>query len=132
MQGKGVIRFVAIALALACLYHISFTVVTSKVEKKAKEYANGNAAKESYYLDSIATEPVYNLGLAKFTYRECKEKQLNLGLDLKGGMNVTMEVSMVDLIRSMSGNSTDPAFNQAIEIAKKRSIKGGSKDFVEL
>ncbi|UKJ06414.1 protein translocase subunit SecDF [Solitalea lacus] len=132
MQGKGVIRFVAIALALACLYHISFTVVTSQVEKKAKEYANGNAAKESYYLDSIATEPVFNLGIAKFTYRECKEKQLNLGLDLKGGMNVTMEVSMVDIIRSMAGNSTDAAFNQALELAKQRSIKGGSKDFVEL
>ncbi|MCO4291438.1 protein translocase subunit SecDF [Solitalea sp. MAHUQ-68] len=132
MQGKGVIRFVAIALALACLYHISFTVVTSRVEKKAKEYANGNAAKESYYLDSIATEPVYDLGIKSFTYRDCKEKQLNLGLDLKGGMNVTMEVSMVDLIRSMSGNSTDAAFNQALELAKQRSLKGGSKDFVEL
>lgn len=92
---------------------------SKQCRKKAKEYANGNAAKESYYLDSIATEPVYNLGVAKFTYKECKEKQLNLGLDLKGGMNVTMEVSVVDLIRSMSGNSTDPAFNKAMDLAKK-------------
>lgn len=136
MQGKGVIRFVAIALALACLYHISFTWVTSRVEKKAKEYANGNAAKESYYLDSVASEPVYFLGtrtfnIGKFTYKECKEKQLNLGLDLKGGMNVTMEVSVVDLIRSMSGNSTDPDFNKAINLAKERSARS-SEDFVSL
>ncbi|SMO67854.1 protein translocase subunit SecDF [Solitalea koreensis] len=131
MQGKGAIRFVAIALALACLYHISFTWVVSKVEKNAKEYAHGDPAKERIYLDSIATEPVYNLGFAKFTYKDCKEKQLNLGLDLKGGMNVTMEISLADLIRSMSGNSTDANFNKALNLAKERSATS-QKDFVTL
>jgi SecD/SecF fusion protein len=120
MQGKGAIRFFAIALAIACVYSLSFTFVSSGVEKDAKEFANGDPLKEKAYLDSMQTEVVYNLGFAKFSYQECKQLQLNLGLDLKGGMNVTMEISLKDLIRSMANYSTDTAFNKALVVAEKR------------
>ena len=85
MQGKGAIRFFAIALSIACLYSLSFTFVANKVESDAKEYAAGDITREKAYLDSMETEVVYNLGIGKFTFQECKQLQLNLGLDLKGG-----------------------------------------------
>lgn len=131
MQGKGAIRFFAIALAIACVYSLSFTFVSSGVEKDAKEFANGDPLKERAYLDSMQTEVVYNLGFAKFSYQECKQLQLNLGLDLKGGMNVTMEISLKDLIRSMANYSTDTAFNKALVVAEQRSIKS-QKDYISL
>lgn len=114
MQNKGAITLLAVALALVSLYQLFFTYKTNQVENAAKEFANGNPIKEKEYLDSVANQPVYNfLGLAKFTYKECKELELNLGLDLKGGMNVTMEVDVVDVIKSLANHSTVPAFNQA-------------------
>ncbi|MFR7810878.1 MAG: hypothetical protein ACLU4N_17305 [Butyricimonas faecihominis] len=114
MQNKGAITLLAVALALVSLYQLFFTYKTNQVENAAKEFANGNPIKEKEYLDSVANQPVYNfLGLAKFTYKECKELELNLGLDLKGGMNVTMEVDVVDVIKSLANHSTDPAFNHA-------------------
>ena len=131
MQGKGAIRFFAIALAIACVYSLSFTFVSSGVEKDAKEFANGDPLKEKAYLDSMQTEVVYNLGFAKFSYQECKQLQLNLGLDLKGGMNVTMEISLKDLIRSMANYSPDTAFNKALVVAEQRSIKS-QKDYISL
>lgn len=90
MQGKGLIKFVAIALTIACLYSLSFTWVAGRVEKKAEEYAHGDPIKKQAYLDSMATEPVY---FNYFTYQYVKEREIPLGLDLKGGMNVTMEIS---------------------------------------
>ena len=131
MQSKGAIRFFAIVFALVCLYQLSFTWVTKKVEKEAKEYAEGDIKKQQYYLDSISNEPVYNLLIKKYTYREVKEREINLGLDLQGGMNVTLEVSVVDLIRAMSNNSTDPTFNAAIEKAIEMQKKS-TADFVTL
>lgn len=131
MQGKGAIRFFAIALAIACVYSLSFTFIASRVEKEAKEFANGDPLKERAFLDSMQTEVVYNLGFAKFNYQECKQLQLNLGLDLKGGMNVTMEISLKDLIRSMANYSTDTAFNKALVVAEQRSIKS-QKDYISL
>lgn len=119
MQNKGAIRFIAIALALVCLYQLSFTWVTKRVEKQAREYANGDSAKEFYYLDSIASEPVYNfLWVRDFTFRECKEREINLGLDLKGGMNVTLQVSVEDIVKSLSNNNTDSTFLKAFDLAK--------------
>ncbi|MHC1705829.1 MAG: protein translocase subunit SecDF [Tenuifilaceae bacterium] len=119
MRNKGAIMFIAIALALVCLYQLSFTYVTKQVEKKAKAYAKGESNKEHYYLDSISTETVYNfLWLRKYSFKECKEREINLGLDLKGGMNVTLEVSVIDLIKSLSNYNTDPDFLKAIEMAK--------------
>ncbi|NVO09197.1 MAG: protein translocase subunit SecDF [Bacteroidales bacterium] len=119
MRNKGAIKFIAIALALVCVYQLSFTYVTKQVEKKAKAYAKGDSKKEFHYLDSISTESVYNfLWVRKYTYKECKEREINLGLDLKGGMDVTLEVSVVDLIKSLSNNSTDPSFLKALEMAQ--------------
>ena len=122
MQNKGAIRFIAIAMALVCLYQLSFTLITRREEKKAIAFATVDGVvdrkKESHYLDSISSATVYNLGLVKYTYKECKEREINLGLDLKGGMNVMLEVSVTDLVYSLSGHSTDSAFVQAMNIAK--------------
>ena len=131
MKSKGAVKLFAIALALVCLYQLSFTLVTYRVEKKAKEFANGDAEKEKIYIDSISREPVYNLGFAKYTYLQCKERELNLGLDLQGGMNVTLEVSLGDLIRSLSNNNTDVNFNKAILFTNEK-IKKSTKDYVTL
>ena len=139
MQNKGTIRFVAIALVLVCLYQLFFTVVTSREEKKAEAFAteadgNFNLVKYNNYLDALSSTPVYNfLFLKEFTYRECKEREINLGLDLKGGMNVILEVSVVDVIKSLSNYNTDPTFLQAIEAAKAaQKAEGGQTNFVTL
>ncbi len=126
MQNKGAIRLVAILLGIACLYQLSFTVVTRSVEGKAAK-----AASEQAYLDSVRNQPVYNLGFIKFTYKECKEKELNLGLDLRGGMNVMLEISVADVVKALSGNSKDPVFNQAIEQATLAQ-KNSTEDFISL
>jgi SecD/SecF fusion protein len=132
MQNKGAVKLFAIALALVCLYQLSFTFFTVRVDKKAKVYANGDLNRETKFLDSIQGEVVYNfLGLRKYTYRECKERQVALGLDLKGGMDVILEVSVVDVIRALSNNSTDSTFVQAIELAKKYQLTS-REDFVTL
>jgi len=117
MQSKGAIRLLAILLAVVCLYQLSFTVVTKNVESNAREATGNDPRKYQVYLDSIAGIGVFNLLVKDYTYQECKERELNLGLDLKGGMNVTLEVSVVDLIRAMSNYSTDPTFNKAIDRA---------------
>jgi SecD/SecF fusion protein len=129
MQNKGAVKLLAIALALACIYQLSFTVVSRIYDKKAKEFAHGDLMLEQKYLDSISSEKVYPFGL--FTFKECQEKSLNLGLDLKGGMNVTLEVSVPDLIRSLSDYSTDSTFNKALNLAKEME-KSSTEDFVSL
>lgn len=131
MQSKGLIKFLVAVLTLACLYALSFTFVTRKVEREAAAYAGGDIAKEKAYLDSIAGEVVYNLGFAKYTYRECKAQELPLGLDLKGGMNVTMEISLEGLIRNLANNPQDEKFNAALDAAVKKS-KTSNKYVVDL
>lgn len=132
MQNKGAIKLLTILLALVSAYQLFFTFKTSRVEKAAQEFANGDPVKERAYLDSIANKDIYNfLGLASFTYKECKELELPLGLDLRGGMNVTMEVDVVDVVRSLANNSTDPSFNQALAEAIQMRTKS-PKDFVTL
>ena len=107
MQNRGAILTFAILLALVSLYQLSFTFKTRQVEKAARAYAQGDPEKEFNYLDSISGEEVYNfLGLKKFTFKEVKELELNLGLDLRGGMNVTLEVAVDDLIRALSHYNT--------------------------
>lgn len=128
MQNRGAIKLIGIALALVCVYQLSFTWYAKKVEKAAVEYAQGDLKKESYYLDSISSETVYNfLWLRQYTYKEVKEREINLGLDLKGGMDVTLEVSVVDIVRSLSNYSNDSTFVAAIEMAKKMPA---SEDFI--
>lgn len=132
MQNKAIIRFFAIALALVCVYQLWFTVKTNMIANDAKEYANGDVTKEKIYLDSIAGLPVYSfLGIRDYTYLECKERELNLGLDLKGGMNVVMEVSVVDIVKAMANNSKDSTFNSAIARAIKMQTNS-QEDFVSL
>ncbi len=156
MQNKGAIKIFAILFAFVCIYHLSFTYKTYRIEKDARDYANNadgarmakqmangdilkenfyvdsiSKAREKYYLDSVQNEVIYNLGIRKYTYKECKEREINLGLDLKGGMNVTLEVSMVDILKTMSGNSKDSTFNKAINLALVKQ-KSSQKDFVTL
>ncbi len=132
MRNKGAIKLVAILLALVCVYQLSFTFVTARIEKKATAYAKGDPVKKIFYKDSLAGAPVYNfLWLKKYTYRQCQEREFNLGLDLKGGMNVMLEVSVVDLVRSLSNYSTDSTFNQALLLAKKQ-VQSSQDDFVTL
>ena len=131
MKSKGAIKLFAIALTVVCLFQLSFTWFTYRAEQKAKEFANGDVVKERAFLDSIAREPLVNLGFKKFTYLECKERELNLGLDLQGGMNVTLEVSIGDLIKSLSNNNTDAAFNKSIQVTAEK-MKTSQKDFVTL
>ena len=126
MQSKGAIKLLAVLLALACVYQLSFTFKTRSVEKKASEYAaqfplDQQGEAEQHYLDSVQNLGVYNLGFKKFTYKECKEKELNLGLDLKGGMNVILEVSIPDVIKALADNKPDENFNQALATAAKQA-----------
>lgn len=132
MQNKGAILTFAILLAAVCLYQLSFTFKARQVEKNAQEYAQGDPDMEFNYLDSISGETVYNfLGLKKFTYKEVKELELNLGLDLKGGMNVTLEVAVDDLIRALSNYNNDETFNAALQRAREMQ-RGSQEDFVTL
>ncbi|MDR1273485.1 MAG: protein translocase subunit SecDF [Odoribacteraceae bacterium] len=131
MQNKKAIRSLAIILALVSLYQLFFTYKTRQVENAAREFALGDPVKEKSYLDSIQNEVVYNLGVAKFTYKECKELELNLGLDLRGGMNVTMEVDVVDVVKSLANHSEDPSFNAALAEAVKLRVSDPT-DFVTL
>src|ERR1700712_105515 len=112
MQGKGVIKFFAILLAVVCLYQLSFTWVTHKVESDAKAYAKGNTLKEKLYLDSMSTQPVYPI--LGHTYAYSRANELALGLDLKGGMSVTMQISLRQLVQKLADNNADVAFNQAL------------------
>jgi SecD/SecF fusion protein len=129
MQGKGFIKFMAILLGIVCVYSLSFNFVTSSVEKNAKAYAKGDPLKERAYLDSMSTVPVYPI--FGFNYEFCKSKEINLGLDLKGGMNVTMEISLAELVKSLANNPDDVNFNQAVSNAQNE-LNAGGKDFIGL
>ena len=148
MQSKGAIRLVAILLALACVWQLSFTAVTGIMEKKADKYAEkaveafdlSKVAAEDqayaldsvrnhqsrWYTDSISSEKVY-FGQ---TYKDVKAKEINLGLDLKGGMNVMLQVQLEDLVKALAGEHT-PEFNQALALAKERSVSSRG-DFITL
>lgn len=119
MQNKGVIRFFAIIFALACLYQLSFTFVAGLVEDDAEEFANGDYSLKQDYLDSVSSEVVYNLGVTEFTYAQVKEREINLGLDLRGGMNVILEVQVQDILRKLSHNSQHPVFTEALQRANE-------------
>ena len=135
MQSKGFIKLVAILLAIACVYQLTFSLKTRSVEKDAVEYAAAfpaeeQVAMEQYYLDSIQNKVVYNIGIAQFTYKQCKEKEINLGLDLKGGMNVMLEIQVEDVVKSLAGESkNDPAFVAAIDAAAQ-ALKEGTGDYI--
>ena len=138
MQNKGLIKLFAILFGLVSLYQLSFTWLTNDVEESAKIYAESRTEDgekiselERAYLDSVANKPVIDLGFAQFSYNDIKNKELNLGLDLKGGMNVTLEVAVSDVVRSLSNNSTDPVFTKAMNLAITRQKSNGG-DFIDL
>jgi SecD/SecF fusion protein len=125
MQNKGFVTVFAVLLSLVCLFYLSFTLATNNIYKKAQVYAAGDTAKESQYLDSLSTEKVW-LG---YTLKKSRAMELNLGLDLKGGMSVIMEVSVADALKSLSNDNPDPLFNQALANATARQAKG-DKDYI--
>ncbi len=134
MRNKGAILTLAIALALVCIYQLAFTFKAVSVRKDAAAYATDpetklvNDQKEQYYLDSISNEKVF---LGAFTYHECIENELNFGLDLKGGMNIILEISVTDVIRNLSSSPADTTLNRALANAKKMQASS-SADFIDL
>jgi SecD/SecF fusion protein len=129
MQGKGVVKFFAILLAVVCLYQLSFTWVTHNVEEDAKVYAKGNLIKEKLYLDSMSSIPVYPILGHTFAY--CKANELALGLDLEGGMSVTMQISLHQLVQKLADNNPDVVFNQALKNADA-DTKTSRSDYITL
>jgi len=117
MQNKGVIRLFAIVFALACVYQLAFTYVTRSVEGDAEAFAQGNSQLREDYLDSMSNQVVFNVLIDEFTYSEVKEKEINLGLDLRGGMNVILEVSVKDILKEIANNTNSVTFNEAIKLA---------------
>jgi SecD/SecF fusion protein len=156
MQHKGVVKFFAITFILVCLFQLSFTVISYYYSGKSDDYANspqvktmakqmaqGNPLKEEYYFDSIsksrmeyfndsmASVNVFNILLKQYTLKDVREREINLGLDLKGGMNVTMAVSVPDVIRALSGYNQDPTFLKSLQKAINKE-KTSTRDFVDL
>ncbi len=157
MQNKGLIRFLTWAFVIVCLIQLSFTVVTNRIQNNAAAaadaYVNSNETQnlinakthgdavhaqsltdslriacESQYLDSMASEVVY----FGYTYRQCQAREINLGLDLKGGMNVMLEVSTVDVVRALANHTDDTTFNKAIDMALANQKRTTNRDFVSL
>jgi len=140
MQNKGAIRLFAILLAIVSFYQLIFTYITYSVENDARDYAisvsKGDPAlmqlKETHYLDSIEGKEVFNLFfLQKYTYKECKEKEINFGLDLKGGMNLILEVKVSDIVKALSNYNTDETFKKALRQAEIKE-KSSTEDFITL
>ena len=137
MKNKGLIIFLTIIVSLLCSYYLSFSWIDNNVQKKAIQYAtneqgNLDFIKKQAYLDSVWKEPVFKfLGLT-YTYEEVKENALNLGLDLQGGMHVTLEVSPVELVKSLANNSKDEAFLAAIEAANQKQHTKATLSFTKL
>ena len=118
MQNKGFVKVFAVLLTLVCVFYLSFSFVTRHYTNKAKEIANGDPKVEQDYLDSLSNEKVW---LGNWTLKQCREMEISLGLDLKGGMNVILEVSVPDVIKVLADNKTDEAFNQALATAAKQA-----------
>ena len=136
MQNKGVIVFLTVIITALCLYYLSFTFVSDNIQKKAQVYAtdaSGNVdfSQRQSYLDSIWRQPVYNFLGADFTYQEVKETELGLGLDLQGGMHVTLEVSPVEIVKGLAGNPKDAAFNKSVEEAREEA-KTSTEKYADL
>jgi SecD/SecF fusion protein len=131
MQNKGVIRLFAIVFALASLYELSFSYVASRVESKIEQDFDSDPVKIKYALDSLSNQTVYDLGFTSFTYKEVKSKQMNLGLDLRGGMNVILEVSVRDVLKGLVGDSEDELFLAVLKQADIDQTKSQSS-YLEL
>ncbi len=140
MQNKGLIKLFAVLFGLVSLYQLSFTFFANKVEDSAKEYSKENvkdnngrelARYERKYLDSVANKEVLNLGVAKYTYNDIREKEMNLGLDLKGGINAILQVSVKDILIGLSNNSKNPVFTEALAKADEAQ-KDSQENYLDL
>ena len=127
MQNKGFVKVFAVLLTLVCMFYLSFSFVTRHYNSKAAEYAGGDPVKESSYLDSLSTQKVW-LG---YTLKQCREMEISFGLDLKGGVNVVLELNVADVIRSLSNNNQDENFNKALDLAYAHQATS-QKDFIDL
>ncbi len=143
MQNKGLVRLFAILFGIVSIYQLSFTFVTGKVEREAEEFAlnkiadseteyvTKREAEEARYLDSIGNQKVFDLGVASYTYNEAKDKELNKGLDLKGGINVILQISVKDILKGLANGSKDPVFNRAL-VQAEEAAKDSDKDYLDL
>ncbi len=129
MQNRGLVKFFAILFALVSIYQLIFTFVAHNIESDAKAYAKGDSEKEVKYLDSIKKVEVLNLGFSSFTYEEVSNKKINKGLDLEGGINVQLQISVKDILKGLANNTTNAVFNQALENATKN--KEGNEDYLD-
>ena len=129
MQNKGFVKVFAVLLALVCIFYLSFSFVVSHYEGKAAKIAavEGEAAGQ-HYLDSLQNEPVY---FGAWSLKKCREMGIGLGLDLKGGMNVILEVSVPDVVKALADHKEDANFNQAVAQAAQE-VKEGQGDFITL
>src|SRR5688572_29530700 len=128
MQNKGLIVILTVVITALCLYYLSFTYVSRGVQEDAIAHATDqdgvvNLNKKQTYLDSVWNIPVYNLFGAEYTYKEVKDNELSLGLDLQGGMHVTLEVSPIDIIKGLSANNQDSAFLKALATARAQQVR---------
>jgi SecD/SecF fusion protein len=137
MQNKGLVKLFALLFGLVSIYQLSFTFKANQIEDQAEAFAASKFddpdlinAEEVHYLDSLSNKEVFNIGIASFTYNEVKEKAMNLGLDLKGGINVILEISVKDILKGLANNSKDPIFNRALEDAVELQ-KDAQEPYVE-
>ena len=131
MQNKGLVKLFALLFGLVSVFQLSFTFKSNQIESNANEYAIGKISdaeidfdkkrnqEKINYLDSLSNISVYNIGIADYTYDEVKDRAMNLGLDLKGGINVILQISVKDILQNLSNNSKDPIFNQALNDAEE-------------
>ena len=143
MQNKGLVKLFALLFGLVSIYQLSFTFVANRQEKKAEEfaalkvptsvedYSHKREKIVSHYLDSIANETVYHLGIASYTFKEVKERELKQGLDLKGGINVTLQISVHDILRGLADNSKNADFEKALAQADKR-LRETDQSYIDL
>jgi len=139
MQNKGLIRLFAILFGLVSIYQLSFTFLANKVEDEAKVYASKSAPEdarkravlENKYLDSVSTKNILDLGFSAFTYDDAREKEMNLGLDLKGGINAILQVSVKEVLKSLANDSKNPVFNNALAAADEKQ-KNSNANYLDL
>jgi SecD/SecF fusion protein len=129
MQNRGLVKFFAILFALVSIYQLSFTFVAHKIEGDAKAFAKGDSQKEVKYLDSIGKTEVFNMGFTSFTYNEVRDKKINKGLDLEGGINVQLQISVKDILKGLANKTKNPVFNQALDNASKN--REGNEDYLD-
>src|SRR5688500_18435936 len=136
MKNKGLIVVLTLFILALCLYYLSFTYVSRGVQQDAIEYATSadgivDLNKKQLYLDSIWNTPVYNIFGSEYSYKQVKDIELSLGLDLQGGMHVTLEVSPIDIIKGLCGNSQDSSFLKSLAAARKQQVNS-QEDFSTL